>query len=249
MTVISYRCFDRSWFCSTLLSTFGIPVLALSLNGCQTMQAASSGNTSNLVQAASTDLQMHVAAEVQHRNKPRPASVQYAGELVPVQSIDSAIRGNTIIVQTPWVQEGRHISTKEEPIFFSDNGMAFSRTWGERPWSVRGSEICITSQDSNRCMTALSDSSGQAYLKDHYSFLLAKVSLISSGDSMDVVQSYRDHIERKMATDMAMLGIIGSLFIKAMQSQPAADGYDSSLRRAEHLEYDRIQRGGKSWSD
>jgi hypothetical protein len=126
----------------------------------------------------------------------RPVPVEHQGALTPTAGIANVVPGNTLILVQPWVGLSRY-ELRETPVYFANSRQAFSREWANIPWSARSNELCMTGSRGGTCYTAYSDATGQAYLHDHASGLLARVQSIEPGDSRGVQAAYIENQRRQ----------------------------------------------------
>lgn len=141
----------------------------------------------------------------------RPVSVEYHGNLVPVDEIAGVIAGNTMVIVQPWVNL-KGYELRENPIYFRADGLADSPAFININWNVRDNDLCVQGGSVNHCYQAYSDDTGQAFLMEKSSRLLAKVSTINAGDSHHVKALYEQRKKAEEAQARAMMAFAGLLF-------------------------------------
>lgn len=202
---------------SSPTAAVGLPVLG------NTFHAASSGRLGGLSSGLQRDLHVDQRRREEARRRaaaearlPRPASARSTGPLTPVGEVASVVRGRTLVLQTPIVQNGAHLRTDVQPIYFAPDGQSHSPAWTNRPWSAQGASLCLGGQPQPDCMTVMEDATGQAFLR-RANGLLVQVDAIRRGDSENVRQSFvqaqqdrRSAEERQAALVLGLLGLFAA---------------------------------------
>lgn len=166
----------------------------------------------------------------------KPYSVRFSGDLRKVSGIGNVVRGNTIIITQPWVNR-KKFELRETAIYFSKNGKAYSKKWGDIPYKTSGNLICLNSNSFSNCYTPFQDSRQQAYLADRQSGLLGQVTSIEAGDSRKVRAAYAEMIAQRKAQAAAMAAFIGLMFEGAFYGGGGGGSYYSNDDQlAEQLE-------------
>lgn len=222
-----------SW--KTAAACFGLG-LCVPVAGCAPQQAMSAGGPgyyaqSGLRSRASTPSGYLREMRAQQRREgmeaarrariPQPVPAAHAGELAPVEGLAGLVAGKTLRLQTPIVQNGAHLRTDVEPIYLASNGQSYSRTWSGAPWQANGSELCIQNGNRPSCMTALSDSTGQAFVRKADGLLVQ--ASVHSGDSDGVRAAYAQAQENRKRQD-AMLGQVLNFVAKGMAEEMMGGG-------------------------
>lgn len=151
-----------------------------------------------------------VAASSSDANALLPRSVTPSGELEPVSGIAKAITGKTVVIEQPWVGR-KSFEIRQTPVYFRADGYADSPAWVDIPWTVRGSEVCMSGNGVSNCYTAYRDTTRQAYLMDRSTNLLAKVKSIRTGDTHDVRAAYQARLRQEAAEQAMQLAFVGLL--------------------------------------
>lgn len=154
---------------------------------------------------------------------PHPVSAEHQGTLTPVDNLAALLPGKTLYLQTPIVQNGQTQRIEVAPIYFASTGQAFSSQWAARRWQVNGSAVCINAGPKSSCMTALSDSTGQAFLLGPTK-LLVQIDRIASGDSDNVKGAYQKAQEARAEVDKAIANVAIPLIIGALTSGGGGGG-------------------------
>jgi hypothetical protein len=129
---------------------------------------------------------------------------------------------NTLVITQPWVGLNRY-ELRENPIHFAGNGQAHSRDWSGIQWQAQGNQICLLRSGGTNCYSAFSDPTGQAFVRDERTGLLARVTQIEPGDSRNVRAEYQRRLEdQRRRTEMTML--FAGLLFEAMLSGGGGGG-------------------------
>lgn len=177
----------------------------LLFSACASQDAANSSDAGPISARASTHALSDDPKEF------RPVSVDHQGTLVPVDEVAGVIAGNTVVLVQPWVNL-KGYELRENPIYFRMDGLADSPAFININWNVKGNDLCVQGGSVNHCYQAYSDETGQAFLMEKSSRLLAKVSTINEGDSHHVKAQYEQRKKAEEAQARAMMAFAGLLF-------------------------------------
>ena len=222
--------------CSMALSA----IVAMIAAGCSTGGFSGSGQTLGQSFRAEQQREARDQRKVDRAAKlPHPVSVAHEGSLVPFEALESNLSGKTLYLQTPFMQNGQLQKVEVAPIYFAPSGQAYSSNWAGRPWQARGSSLCITANQQPNCMTALNDSTGQAFLLGSNN-LLVQVGKITDGDRDDMKGAYQRAQEQQRKGEEAMMQVLGPLLITAMTS----GGGGASSNSNDDIDRLRAHQGG-----
>lgn len=184
-------------------------------------------------------------------NALRPEAVEYKGTLTPVSGIAKAISGKTLVLAQPRV--GRSQWTLDRSaIYFRADGYADSAYWLDVAWSVRGSKLCLSLEGKGRCYAASKDDTGQAYLVNPQTSLVAKVESIEPGDSHNVRAAYEARSQQekmKLLTLVALAGAVEMIVSSGGGGSGAGAGRDPQIEETQRRNDERNrQEMYKDWN-
>ncbi|MFO0156974.1 MAG: hypothetical protein ACK52P_21405 [Alphaproteobacteria bacterium] len=180
--------------------------------------------------------------------QPRPAD--HRGSLTPASAVAEVLPNKTLVISQPWVGLNRY-ELRENVIYFAGDGEAYSRDWSGIRWRTQDNQICLLRPNAVNCYSAFSDSSGQAFVRDDRTGLLARVTRIEPGDSRNLRAEHLRRLEDQQRwTELTMLfaGMLFEALLTAPRSSasrgadpkdypmcPYAHFFDSVTRRCKHI--------------